>query len=260
MLNVHDGQVEFLSCVSLLNSEKNRPLHIVERDVHVWGAVLEEPGASVETGILMLGTTERMRAARFVRDLDRRRYVLAHATVRVILGRYLDCSPEAVPMQSSESGKPYLRSSPSHVHALWFNLAHSGNRLLLGISRGCEIGVDIEQVRECTDAAGLAARFYSPREREHLAVLSPESQRQEFFRYWVAKEAVLKGKGVGMTSLESCEIVPSENPARALGKIKDPNSVESEWTVSWLSCGPDWHAAVAYTGKDRTVRCMPPRK
>lgn len=129
----------------------------------------------------------------------------------------------------------------------------------MAICRGCEIGVDIERVREHTDVAGLAARFYNPREQEKLAGLSSENRRQEFFRYWVAKEAVLKGKGVGLSSLESCEIVPSKNPARVIGKIRDANTVESEWIVEWLSCGPDWHAAVAFTVTEGTVRYMPLR-
>ncbi len=256
-LNTHNTQVQFMPCGNLLASMDRSCLLIEGEEVHVWAATLDGSDATLEAASHMLDREERARGARFVRDLDRRRYVLAHASVRAILGRYLDHPPEAIQVYRAESGKPYLRCPETRGRALCFNLSHSEDRLLLGISRGHEIGIDLEQVKDHTDVAGLAARYYSPDECERLAVLSPEERRREFFRYWVAKEAVLKGQGVGIVSLETCEILHSERRARASRRTKRVEASEPGWTVEWLSCGLEWQAAVACSAEDWTVRHMP---
>src|SRR5215472_2261792 len=42
-----------------------------------------------------------------------------------------------------------------------FNLSHSGSRALLAFTRGREVGVDIEQIRNNLDFEALARRFFS---------------------------------------------------------------------------------------------------
>ena len=72
------------------------------------------------------------------------------------------------------------------------------------------IGIDIETVRDIS--AGVMRK--TAVEEEWL--LSDEHLQTLFFRYWTAKEAVLKAAGVGISGLSQCRVtaVPDENHLR----------------------------------------------
>ena len=61
-------------------------------------------------------------------------------------------------------------------------------------------GIDIERIKEVSDA--MYRKIAGSREWR----LSDAGPYVDFFRYWTAKEAVLKAVGVGMTGLSSCKI------------------------------------------------------
>ena len=78
-----------------------------------------------------------------------------------------------------------------------FNLSHAGERALLAVAIGRELGVDIEEER-CVDVLGIARRYFSP--SEYLALVSlPEERRVgAFYRCWTRKESFLKARGEGL--------------------------------------------------------------
>jgi 4'-phosphopantetheinyl transferase len=61
-------------------------------------------------------------------------------------------------------------------------------------------GIDIERIKEVSDA--LFRKIASNSEWR----LSGADPHVDFFRFWTAKEAVLKAAGVGMKGLSSCKI------------------------------------------------------
>jgi 4'-phosphopantetheinyl transferase len=71
------------------------------------------------------------------------------------------------------------------------------------------VGIDLEQVRPCS--AGLFEKTASESEWELAA---GEDSLQTFFRYWTAKEAVLKTGGEGIKDLSRCRIVRIDSGSR----------------------------------------------
>ena len=71
-------------------------------------------------------------------------------------------------------------------------------------------GIDVETVREVSD--GLLRKVAQDSEWR----LSDEDPATLFFRYWTAKEAVLKAVGVGISGLSKCHViaVPNESHLR----------------------------------------------
>lgn len=116
------------------------------------------------------------------------------AQVRALLAAYLDRPRETVRIERGEHGKPHVVDAE-----LEFNLAHTGPALLLGLSHGVALGVDLEAAgRRPRKAVELARRFFAPSEAAALETL-PETLRQDaFLRLWCAKEAVLKAHGQGI--------------------------------------------------------------
>lgn len=99
---------------------------------------------------------------------------------------------ETLRLTYGDGGKPYLEGHPE----LFFNLSHSGERVLCALSDG-EVGCDVEQLRPVSPK--LAKRFFSREEAAALAQCPTEALRQHlFFRLWTLKESFIKMVGLGL--------------------------------------------------------------
>jgi len=169
------------------------------------------------------------------------------AFVRTLLGAYLRCDAGAVQVDRDVRGKPHLRGG-----RLRFNLAHSGEALLVGLADSLDLGVDLETPRRPRPVMDLARRYFAPGETAALAAL-PEARRQDaFLQLWTCKEAVLKAQGHGIAgglagvifSLD--EELPCPRPA--------PGGVP--WSVRCAVPAPEYVGAVAWLGDDPSIRAF----
>ena len=245
--------VTFISCEQALRSD--RPLSIAADTVHVWGFGLEGNQSDLDIMQGWLDGEERSRASRLVDERDRLRYVLSHGALRALLSRYMRCRPDELRFGREEDGKPMLLQAGAET-PMTFSMAHSHDRLAIAVTKRNAIGVDLEQRRPTLEVVKLADRFYRPSERSRLAGLTVQERARQFFRYWVAKEAVLKGEGTGLTSLQDCEVLAADTEDRATVRMLNEKPRHQVWTVQWLSCGRGWEGAVAYSGRCH-VRVMP---
>ncbi|HEX5379571.1 MAG TPA: 4'-phosphopantetheinyl transferase superfamily protein [Phenylobacterium sp.] len=170
---------------------------------------------ALEEAYAELDAEERRRAASFVFDRDRDRYVRAHGRLRRRLGAALGFAPEAVPIAVSEGGKPFVPD-----HRTRFNLSHSGARAVIAITEGGEIGVDLELLDRGDGLEGqlddLARSCLTPTERNALAGLPTEKRVPRFLSYWTAKEARMKLTGEGLM-LEPQDISLELSDGRPVG-------------------------------------------
>ena len=125
--------------------------------------------------------------------------------------------------------------------------------MLIAVALGQDVGVDLEQMRDKVAVVKLAERFYAPSEYQEILGRSGFDQVQQFYRYWVAKEAVLKGQGVGILSLHECGILTPVDAATCHVFLSDGAALQPGWTIRWLACGAGWQGAVALGGKDWNV-------
>jgi 4'-phosphopantetheinyl transferase len=173
----------------------------------------------------------------------------AHALLERLLRGY---TPDgAVPrLERGPHGKPFAADLPD----LEFNLSHTGSQVLLACARRQALGVDIEpETRRFS--AGLARRFFAPREAAALDRLPEPLRHAAFLRLWTHKEALLKALGVGLHfGLERIEFALDENGhvsslrdcAPAAGRV-------DSWRFRTLAPGPDLLAALAWQGAARRV-------
>ena len=246
--------VTFPSIEGLATVDHPAPLTLDDRAVYVWGFSLDGSAAALKCCRAWLSEEERARAARFIRQEDQTRYTLAHGGLRAVLARYAELDPAALRFQAGSTGKPALLDQQGRPHALRFNLSHSHGRMLIAVAQGQDVGVDLEQIRDKVEVVKLAERFYTPSEYQEIMGRSGFDQVQQFYCYWVAKEAVLKGQGVGILSLHECEILTPVDAATCHVSLSDGAALQAGWTIRWLACGAGWQGAVALCGKDWSVR------
>ena len=142
----------------------------------------------------LLSDAERQRAERFRFARHRRRFIVARARLREFLAARLGVRPERVELAYGENGKPRLADE-----ALRFNVSHCDDVAVFAFSSTHEVGVDVEAIRPVREADAIAAQFFTERERETYAALSPRERVLGFLRLWTRKEAFVKALGAGFS-------------------------------------------------------------
>jgi 4'-phosphopantetheinyl transferase len=133
------------------------------------------------------------------RERDRTLFLLSRALMRTVLASYLQCSGHDVRFCSNDFGKPILHAEVCGSAGLHFNLTHSRGAVALAVSRGREVGVDVEERGRQVEHLALAERFFAPAEAKHLQDLCEEERGPAFFAIWTLKEAFVKGIGRGLS-------------------------------------------------------------
>jgi len=142
-----------------------------------------------------LSAAERERAEAFLHSGARDTYLHSRLAMRHILGGYQGMDPAAVRFDSGPHGKPYLGISGTDLR---FNLTHCGRLCLLAVTRGLEVGLDAEQIRERRGMEGIAARMFQARQLEELKSLPERERLPLFYLYWTRMEAMVKARGGGL--------------------------------------------------------------
>src|SRR5579864_4563920 len=230
-------------------------LRVSAGTIHVWPFALKSSAGGVAQGREYLSREERERADRFVFAADREEYVVAHGVVRSILGRYTGIEPDVLQFSVGSAGKPRLTDVGSGDCGVSFNLSHSGGRALLAVSDGREVGVDIERLREGIDVLAISSRYFFGPERDTIEGAPPARRREQFLRYWVAKEAVLKAAGIGISlALDRFQVDFQPDAMMAGITTHAPNRLAGDWTIRILAVEPGWAAAVSAASRSWTVR------
>ncbi len=87
-------------------------------------------------------------------------------------------------------GRPFLPDQGP------FNLSHSGRLVLLALRSADDqvaLGIDVERIKK------LDFELFGPymNEAEWAAIQASREPEEQFFHFWTAKEAVMKGEGMG---------------------------------------------------------------
>jgi len=83
-------------------------LHLENDEVHVWRVSLARDSHQLSVLHKLLFAEEQARAARFVFDRDRRRFIVSQGHLRLILSRYVQQPPDMLTFSRGKKGKPLL--------------------------------------------------------------------------------------------------------------------------------------------------------
>jgi 4'-phosphopantetheinyl transferase len=224
-------------------------------EVHVWTASRDAPDEAIGAFRGLLNEDELRRADRFAFAHDRTRFAISRGMLRVILGRYLDRSPETLEFINNVHGKPALDARTNFDPPIRFNLAHSGPWVVYALTLGREIGVDIERIRPEFGGFAIAERFFAPGEIATLRGLPEDVRSLAFFHGWTRKEAYIKAKGKGLAlPLDEFEVaIDPAQPAGLLGTLPDPLEA-ARWSLVEIPADPGFVAALCVEGKGWTLR------
>jgi 4'-phosphopantetheinyl transferase len=196
--------------------------------VDIWIVDLLASSEAVERDYALLSDDERGHADRFRFPRDRRRFVIARAALRRILAAYMETDAQHIAFEYSAYGKPKLAASENDIR---FNTSHSHEKALVACSRGREVGIDIEWIRQDLEVDNLSDRFFSTGENEKLSAIPPDRRHLAFLRCWTCKEAYVKAVGKGLSlDLKSFDVsVALRDPAEWSSGIE--KFAVNEWSM-----------------------------
>ena len=187
----------------------------------------------------VLDQKERERAAAFRYQVDRDTYTAAHVGLRLLLGLYLDMSPDRVqiirhPCPNPDCGEPHGRPGVrgDEIH---FSLSYTRGLVLLAFA-GTSVGVDVEKIPDAELTAKLGPLLH-PREVAELGALRPSERPPAFGRAWARKEAYLKALGTGLSRGTATDY---------LGTASTPPPPPPGWSLTDIAAPDGYAAAVVH--------------
>jgi|HubBroStandDraft_4_1064222.scaffolds.fasta_scaffold79776_2 4'-phosphopantetheinyl transferase len=227
-------------------------------EVHVWAVWLKASPPVNRAYRCLLSPHEMARADRFVFEHLTRSHELSQGALRLLLAHSLKCQPGDVAFRFGPRGKPMLQGDSR----MRFNMAHSGSLALYAITVDCEIGVDVEELRDIPELEQVASHYFSKAEALQLLSIADEmATREAFYRCWTRKEAYIKAVGDGLyLPLDQFQVtLLSDAPAKFI-HIGDDSAAAAEWTLQHLDPAPNYFGALAYHAAPRNIVFHEPLK
>jgi 4'-phosphopantetheinyl transferase len=220
-------------------------LNLQPHQVDIWRIHLDLGLDSVKAFESTLSADETQRASSFQFDKDCNRYIVAHFSLRDVLGRYLKAEPAKLEFSIDQYGKPALLG-----HKLEFNLSHSGSFALVAVTQSRIIGVDVERMREGISSHSIARQYFSPAEVAEFDAVPIEQREVAFFTCWTRKEAFIKAKGLGLSlPLDSFDVSLTPNEPAILRAVRPPQEA-AHWKLHSLDVAPRYAGAAAVEHAD----------
>ncbi len=222
-------------------------------EVHVWQASLDN--LHLVKLQQTLSVDEQARANRFRFQKDREHFIAARGLLRTILGSYLNAKPGELQFCYGPYGKPAIELEACG-NGIRFNLSHSHGLALYALTRGREIGVDLELIRPDLANDAVAERFFSPNEVAMFRSLTGDFKEKAFFNYWTCKEAYIKARGEGLSSLlDKFDVLLAPDASAVMLKSELADLDVSRWSLRQLFPQINYAAALVVEGHDWLLKC-----
>ena len=218
--------------------------------VQVWRVQQSASPESLARFHSFLSSDEQHRIDQFRFEHLKRSYTLSRGVLRLLLAFYLDQHPKAIEFAYGPKGKPKIcQATP-----VCFNASHSADIAVYAFSLDCELGIDVEKVRELPDLESISSRFFCAAEASELQSLSANDRCHAFFRCWTRKEAYVKAVGDGLSMpLDRFQVtLLPEDPVRFVHIGNDKKAAQT-WALHHLDFTPQCVGALAYQDKPRHI-------
>ena len=147
--------------------------------------------------LAVLSSDEKRRLARFHSRPKQELFLLAHGLVREALSTCAHVDPADWQFTVGAHGRPEIVRPASRLR---FNVSHTEGLAACAVTDGRDVGIDVENVSRARSAQ-LIEKVFSPREQTDLRSLPEQGQAARFFELWTLKEAYLKARGLGLTTM-----------------------------------------------------------
>lgn len=137
-------------------------------------------------------------------------------------------------------GRPSLAPDEPFIG---FNLAHSGDRVVLVTGPLQRLGIDLEYGLKQRKVERLARRWFNPSELTELMQLEPSGRQQWFYGIWTLKEAWSKARGEALAP--SMRRITVSEVGGADFAVEVTGREAGRWQFFQVQAAPGFHCALA---------------
>lgn len=201
----------------------------------------------------LLDRGERARCDRFIRANDQVRFIVGHALARLLLSAQSGMPPKKMRFVvrcqrcGGDHGKPRLAPAVGRPD-LDFNISHSADRVVVALTTGAVVGVDVERTKDVKDMERLVRLALSAEELCDYRKLSLEDRALGFFTLWARKEALLKATGHGLAIPLRSVTLRHDGGQPRLERWPATETLARPIHLFDLNPGPGYTASVAVLG------------
>jgi 4'-phosphopantetheinyl transferase len=198
---------------------------------------------------VILSDDERMRAATFRFEIDRRRFVMSHVLLRHVVAHRLTLSPREVRLAAPAFERPRIidTQSPGCI-----SLSHAGMLVAVAITAEGLVGIDVETL-DRGDGLDDVAGVLSKSEATALQQVPIDRRTRAFLHCWCGKEAITKALGTGLSAPLQDIDVGIDGTGRVLHEHFVDRGTGIWFNLHHLEVGTDGCACVAAEGDDFAV-------
>lgn len=152
--------------------------------------------------------------------------------VRSLLSRATRLPAEELRWEKDRHGKPRFVDRELR-RRFSFSYSHAEGSLLLAVSDGRLIGVDLEARRPIPERDSMVERYFHPDERTDYESTPIDVREAAFVRLWVRKEAFVKAVGLGLSmDLRRFSVATPDGRVRlAEARLLAPDAPKAWWVV-----------------------------
>jgi 4'-phosphopantetheinyl transferase len=199
-----------MRCIGTDTAEERIPQSTIvspllqENLIHIWSLLYEDLDCHFKVLSGLISTEEWHAASLFKNETHARKYILRHGVLRSILGSCTHRDPETISFLRGKNGKPEL-DLRGRYHDVSFNLSHTSEMVVIGITRKQRIGIDIVKMDSGYCYQDIAEYILTPAEKACMQKIEPVMRYQVFFRIWTLKEAILKTNGDTLSAMRETD-------------------------------------------------------
>lgn|GEM_PF-7004412 len=152
-----------------------------------------------------------------------------------MVAEILGVTPPDMAIVTGPNGKPAIRDGG----ALEISISHTTGVILIAVTEGRRIGVDVEWIQDFEQIDAFTERWFGASDATWVKTTPREARPATFYELWTRAEAYSKARGIGLA-------LDFANAGPFLGS----DWVESteSWQLQRLDLGPELAAAAAYSG------------
>jgi len=206
-------------------------------ELHIWYLDITAVESRYSHLADVLSKEENKRASAYYFEKHRVKFTITRAFLRILLARYLSCSPFDIHFVYNKYGKPQLKKG-HFIKDLNFNLSHSHNGALYAFCQNTRVGVDLEKITNINNLKDLARFLFNKQEINTFINLPKKKQKNAFFYSWSRKEALYKALGLGIGSKFNCTLL-----LLPPGSSQRISALGSDWFIQDLQVNNGFTAA-----------------
>ena len=220
-------------------------LEISTDHVDIWLASTDPAQRQLRAYEALLSPAELVRLEKFRVDFKYREYIVTRGLLRQVLTKTAGLDITGVEFDYGEHGKPSLAGHAGGEN-ISFNVSHSNGVVLVALTRGGRLGVDLEKIRPKAEWRSLAEHYFSAAEVRALDGYPDEAGLKAFFTCWTRKEAFVKALGGGISyGLKEFDVSIDPDEACAALTVRSKQEDASRWLIKNLPVPATHVAALA---------------